>query len=46
MQQSLLAEQLTLIRIFEEFRERGYGGYDALRPCAKRWAKQPIVWAG
>jgi hypothetical protein len=47
MQQSLLAEQLTLIRIFEEFRERGYdGGYDALRRCAKRWAKQPIVWAG
>ena len=47
MQQSLLAEQLTLIRIFEEFRERGYdGGYDALRRCAKRWAKQPIGWAG
>src|SRR4030081_1263302 len=33
-------EQLTLIRIFEEFRERGYdGGYDALRRYAKRWAK-------
>ena len=41
MQQSLLAEQLTLIRIFEEFRERGYdGGYDALRRYARRWAKQ------
>ena len=34
-------EQLTLIRIFEEFRRRGYdGGYDALRRYAKRWAKQ------
>src|SRR3974377_1209641 len=34
-------EQLTLIRIFEEFRERGYdGGYDALRRYARRWAKQ------
>src|SRR5580693_9781080 len=33
-------EQLTLIRIFEEFRERGYdGGYDALRRYARRWAK-------
>src|ERR1700731_4863481 len=31
-------EQLTLIRIFEEFRERGYdGGYDALRRYARRW---------
>src|SRR6202795_4653728 len=33
-------EQLTLIRIFEEFRGRGYdGGYDALRRYARRWAK-------
>ena len=33
-------EQLTLIRIFEEFRERGYdGGYYALRRYARRWAK-------
>src|SRR5499433_2860184 len=34
-------EQLTLIRIFEEMRGRGYdGGYDALRRYARRWAKQ------
>ena len=34
-------EQLTLIRIFEELRGRGYdGGYDALRRYARRWAKQ------
>src|SRR5258707_2476664 len=34
-------EQLTLIRIFEDLRGRGYdGGYDALRRYAKRWAKQ------
>src|SRR5246127_1158773 len=34
-------EQLTLIRIFEEIRERGYdGGYDAVRRYARRWAKQ------
>src|SRR5580704_16169500 len=34
-------EQLTLIRIFEEFRGRGYdGSYDALRRYARRWAKQ------
>ena len=34
-------EQVTLVRIFEEFRERGYdGGYDALRRYARRWAKQ------
>jgi len=33
-------EQLTLIRIFEEFRDRGYdGGYDAVRRYARRWAK-------
>src|SRR6516225_1692286 len=31
----------SLIRIFEEFRGRGYdGGYDALRRYARRWAKQ------
>src|SRR6202140_3021161 len=34
-------EQLTLIRIFEELRGRGYDGtYDALRRYARRWAKQ------
>ena len=34
-------EQLTLIRIFEELRRRGYdGGYDAVRRYARRWAKQ------
>src|SRR6266446_2041946 len=34
-------EHLTLIRIFEDLRGRGYdGGYDALRRYAKRWAKQ------
>jgi transposase len=34
-------EQLTLIRVFEELRERGYGGgYDAVRRYAKRWAKE------
>jgi hypothetical protein len=33
-------EQLTLIRIFEELRRRGYdGGYDAVRRYARRWAK-------
>ena len=32
-------EQLTLIRIFEEFRDRGYdGGYDAVRRYARRAA--------
>src|SRR4029453_3030515 len=31
-------EQLTLIRIFEELRRRGYeGGYDAVRRYARRW---------
>jgi hypothetical protein len=31
-------EQLTLIRIFEQLRERGYeGGYDAVRRYARRW---------
>jgi transposase len=34
-------EQLTLIRIFEELRGRGYdGGYDAVRRYSRRWAKQ------
>src|SRR6201998_2573199 len=34
-------ERLTLIRIFEELRGRGYeGGYDAVRRYARRWAKQ------
>ena len=34
-------EQLTLIRIFEELRARGYdGGYDAVRRYARRWAKE------
>jgi transposase len=33
-------ERLTLIRIFEELRDRGYdGGYDAVRRYANRWAK-------
>lgn len=34
-------EQLTLIRMFEKLRRRGYeGGYDAVRRCAKRWSKE------
>src|ERR1043165_8275243 len=34
-------EQLTLIRVFEELRGRGYdGSYDAVRRYAGRWAKQ------
>src|SRR3954453_6623762 len=34
-------EQLTLIRIFEEIRGRGYdGGYDAVRRYARRWSKE------
>jgi transposase len=34
-------EQLTLIRIFEELRGRGYdGSYDAVRRYARRWAKE------
>jgi transposase len=33
-------EQLTLIRIFEELRGRGYdGGYDTVRRYARRWSK-------
>ena len=36
-----IREQLTLIRIFEQLRERGYeGGYDTVRRYARRWAKQ------
>ncbi len=32
-------EQLTLIRVFEELRGRGYeGGYDAVRRYARRWS--------
>src|ERR1700690_2110817 len=32
-------EQLTLIRLFEELRRRGYaGGYDAVRRYARRWS--------
>jgi len=32
-------ERLTLIRIYEELRARGYdGGYDAVRRYAKRWS--------
>jgi transposase len=34
-------EQLTLIRMFEELRGRGYeGGYDAVRRYARRWSKR------
>jgi transposase len=34
-------EQLTLIRMFEELRGRGYeGGYDAVRRYARRWSKE------
>jgi transposase len=33
-------ERLTLIRVFEELRGRGYeGGYDAVRRYARRWSK-------
>src|SRR5258708_5435217 len=33
-------ERLTLIRLFEELRGRGYGGgYDAVRRYAGRWSK-------
>src|SRR3974377_1560403 len=33
-------ERLTLIRVFEELRGRGYdGGYDAVRRYARRWGK-------
>jgi transposase len=34
-------ERLTLIRLFEELRGRGYnGGYDTVRRYAKRWSKE------
>jgi hypothetical protein len=34
-------EQLTLIRMFEDLRSRGYqGGHDAVRRYARRWAKE------
>ena len=34
-------ERLTLIRLFEELRARGYaGGYDAVRRYARRWSKK------
>src|SRR6202166_1123720 len=34
-------EQLTLIRIFEELRGRGYdAGYDAVRRYARRWSQE------
>jgi transposase len=34
-------EQLTLIRIYEALRGRGYaGGYDAVRRYARRWSKE------
>jgi len=34
-------ERLTLIRIFEDLRGRGYdGGYDAVRRYARRWSKE------
>src|SRR2546421_1781518 len=34
-------EQLTLIRVYEELRGRGYdGGYDAVRRYARRWGKE------
>ena len=34
-------ERLTLIRVFEDLRGRGYeGGYDAVRRYARRWAKE------
>src|ERR1700675_3382241 len=34
-------ERLTLIRLFEELRARGYdGGYDAVRRYARRWGKE------
>jgi transposase len=34
-------EQLTLIRMFEDLRGRGYeGGYDAVRRYARQWSKE------
>jgi transposase len=41
MRPSPPASKLTLIRLFEDPRERGYdGGYDAVRRYARRWAKE------
>ena len=38
-------EQLTLIRIFEELRGRGYdGGYDAVRRYARRWGNRAKLY--
>lgn len=38
-------ERLTLIRLFEELRGRGYGGgYDAVRRYARRWSKERGYW--
>ena len=38
---SAARERLTLIRLFEELRARGYeGGYDAVRRYARSWAKE------
>jgi len=35
-------ERLTLIRVFEELRGRGYeGGYDAVRRYARGWRRDP-----
>jgi hypothetical protein len=40
-------EQLTLIRIFEELRGRGYdGGYDAVRRYPKRWQRRRAIDCG
>src|SRR6266542_4809915 len=36
-----IRERLTLIRLFEELRGRGYeGGYDAVRRYSQRWDKE------
>lgn len=37
-------ERLTLIRLFEEIRERGYdGGYDAVRRYAGKWRRDALA---
>ena len=37
-------ERLTLIRVFEELRERGYeGSYDAVRRYARSWEREHSV---
>jgi len=39
-------ERLTLIRIYEELRGRGYvGGYDAIRRYARGWSKEHVASA-